>query len=76
MTSSPLDVLGPFRGPCAFCGFTDARHRLADALVEQAVTSDVETVADDYVGYATAETIASLVETVQRNRRRHKARWA
>jgi hypothetical protein len=27
-----LDDYFPPRGPCAFCGHTDARHRLFDAL--------------------------------------------
>lgn len=27
-----LDALLPPRGPCAFCGADDARHRLLDAL--------------------------------------------
>lgn len=29
---SALDLLGPHRGPCAFCDHPDARHREADAI--------------------------------------------
>lgn len=28
-----LDAFFPFRGPCAFCGHADARHRLWDMLI-------------------------------------------
>jgi hypothetical protein len=30
-----LDLLGPFRGPCGFCGYPDARHRQADAIAAE-----------------------------------------
>jgi hypothetical protein len=34
--ASVLDVLGPYRGPCLMgCGGNDARHRLADSIVER-----------------------------------------
>jgi hypothetical protein len=35
-----LDILVPPRGPCGFCGGPDARHRLFDAIREQANAGD------------------------------------
>jgi len=33
VTDWPLiDAQWPYRGPCAFCGCADARHRLFDAM--------------------------------------------
>ena len=44
-----LDVLGAYHGPCAFCGDEDARHRVADAIVERVSAGDsAPSVADDY----------------------------
>src|SRR5882672_3058950 len=44
-----LDRLGPFRGPCAFCGSGDARHRVADAITGfLAAGDDPEAVAAEY----------------------------
>lgn len=63
MTDAPknvLDILGPHRGPCAFCGGVDARHRVADAIVGRVRAGDpVDFVADDY-GYPSA-TVEVLV---------------
>ena len=57
-----LDLVGPFRGPCAFCGFNDARHRVADGLAGQWIAGDTaEALAEDH-GYAT-EVVYAIVAT-------------
>jgi hypothetical protein len=33
-------AIGPHRGPCGLCGFPDARHRVADAMVEAYLAGD------------------------------------
>lgn len=38
-----LDAYFPFRGPCAFCGHADARHRLWDVIC-QSPDSDADVV--------------------------------
>lgn len=38
-----LDAYFPFRGPCAFCGHADARHRLWD-MICQSPDSDADMV--------------------------------
>lgn len=44
-----LDVLYPYAGTCAFCGFGDKRHRLADSIVENVRAGDsVPFVAENY----------------------------
>ena len=53
MPSTPtpelLDLVGPFRGECGICGGPDARHRVADAVVEMVGAGDLpEMVAADY----------------------------
>lgn len=46
---SVLDVLYPYAGPCAFCGGSDKRHRMADAITENVRAGDsVRLVADGY----------------------------
>lgn len=46
---SALDVLGSYRGVCAFCDSDDARHRVGDAIVGRvAAGEDVEVVGADY----------------------------
>jgi len=47
--NTPLDEYFPPRGPCAFCGHKDARHRLWDALMDRVAAGDsAESVAEDY----------------------------
>lgn len=50
MTSdTPLDQLWPKRGPCAFCGGPDARHRTFDAITGRFMAGDsIAALADDY----------------------------
>lgn len=44
-----LDAYFPRRGPCAFCGGPDARHRVWDAIRERrAAGESVEDLARDY----------------------------
>ena len=70
-----LDVLGPYRGPCAMCGGPDARHRLADAVVGSVMAGDARVaVAHDYAVSLAA--VDALLETRERNARRRKARWS
>lgn len=40
--TSQLDQWFPPRGPCAFCGFHDARHRLWDVLVLMDETAEAQ----------------------------------
>ncbi len=36
-----MDLLGrPRLGPCAFCGYPDARHRVADEVVDRTKAGD------------------------------------
>lgn len=45
----PYDYLGPHRGGCDFCGSSDARHRLADSLLDEYVGgSRLADIANDY----------------------------
>lgn len=37
----PYHLLGPYRGPCAICGYPDARHRLYDAIADDPGTDAV-----------------------------------
>ena len=74
-----LDVLYPYAGPCAFCGFGDKRHRLADALVGSYQAGDsIDSIIEAYEWpeVVTAEAIETLVAHVEANRRRHKHRWS
>lgn len=49
MTDPLLDLLGPHPGPCGICGGPDARHRMADAIVERVQAGEpAERVAADY----------------------------
>ena len=44
-----LDPYLPPRGPCAFCGDDDARHRTVDAIIGRcAAFEPVDEVANDY----------------------------
>jgi hypothetical protein len=76
MTGYPtLDVLQPYAGPCGICGGPDQRHRLADSIVENVGGGDSpEFVAEVYD--VPLATVLALVATRERNRRRHKFRWA
>ena len=43
------DLIGEHRGPCAFCGDDDARHRVLDAIQERVKAGEpAADVADDY----------------------------
>lgn len=43
-----IDRLLPYRGPCAFCGGPDARHRIFDAIVDRFNAGEaIEEIADD-----------------------------
>lgn len=56
-----LDVLYGYAGTCAFCGFGDKRHRLADAIVENVRAGDsVAMVADNYG--VSQEAVRTLVD--------------
>lgn len=70
--------LRPFNGPCMICGGPDQRYRLADALVEMVGAGDSpEFVAAAYgLTDVTPETIRALVAIRERNRARHRFRWA
>ena len=49
MSDVMLDKYFPPRGPCAFCGHKDARHRLFDAILGMRKAGDsVETIAHAY----------------------------
>lgn len=72
---STLDVLYPYAGECWICGGPDKRHRLADAIVGNVQAGDLpRLVANAYD--VPERTVLALLETAERNRRRHKARWA
>jgi hypothetical protein len=72
---SILDLLYPFAGPCAICGGPDKRHRLADAIVSNVRGGDAPRLVAN--AYDVAETtVVALVEHAERQRKRHKARWA
>lgn len=44
-----LDLVGPYRGRCGICGGDDARHRMADTIVERVDAGEpAHEVADDY----------------------------
>lgn len=46
---SELDAVLPHRGPCAFCGHPDARHRLFAAIVGRHKAGEsVDELAEDY----------------------------
>ena len=69
-----LDLLYPFAGPCALCGYHDKRHRLADAVIGGVWAGDsVESTAEDYG--VSADAINALVAYAERRRQQHKARW-
>ena len=74
-----LDVLYPYAGACAFCGFGDKRHRLADVLVDY--PADPERVAeewgwpDDQYAGVTPEAVATLRDYAHKSRRRRRHRW-
>jgi hypothetical protein len=71
---SVLDKLGPPRGECAFCGHPDARHRLADAIIENVRAGDAEAFVADIYEVPT-EAVAALVVYALDRSRQHKARW-
>lgn len=49
MSNPRYELVGPERGPCGLCGFSDARHRVYDAIQNMvAAGDDVASVADDY----------------------------
>jgi hypothetical protein len=69
-----FDVLYGYAGPCAFCGFGDKRHRMADALVEAFRAGDsAEFLADGFDVKPTA--IATLVAYADESKRRRRHRW-
>ena len=49
-TYSPaVEAAFPLRGPCAFCGLDDQRHRVIDAIAERFRAGDsAEELAEDY----------------------------
>ncbi len=52
--------IGTFRGPCAFCGHADARHRMVDTITERYTAGEtVEALAQDY--RCTAEDMAVTI---------------
>ena len=73
-----LDILRPFNGPCGICGGPDQRHRLADSLIEAHRAGDsAEFLADIYgLPEVTPAVIVELTAIAERNRKRHKFRWA
>lgn len=72
---STLDVLYPYAGECWICGGPDKRHRLADSIVGNVRAGDSPaSVAADYD--VPVDAVIALVDTAERNRRRHKQRWA
>lgn len=71
---SVLDTLYPYAGPCAFCGYSDKRHRLADSIIENVRAGDaVWHVADNYD--VSEQAVTALVEYAAKRTRQHKARW-
>jgi hypothetical protein len=73
-----LDVLYPYAGPCAFCGFGDKRHRLADSLVEQYRAGDsVDLIVDafEWPDAVNEKSITTLVAYAEESRRRRRHRW-
>lgn len=50
MSDIMLDKYFPPRGPCAFCGHKDARHRLFDAILDRYFLAHetIDMLADDY----------------------------
>lgn len=46
---SALALMGPFAGPCAFCGLPDRRHRMLESVAENVRAGDsVHSVALDF----------------------------
>jgi hypothetical protein len=69
-----LDLLYEYAGPCAFCGYHDKRHRLADSLIENVRAGDsVRLVAEAYG--VSEEAVSALVAYADERRRKRKARW-
>lgn len=74
-----FDLLYPGGTACAFCGFGDSRHRLADALVGYPADPE-ETAAqwgwpDNTYGGVTPETVTTLRDYVEVSRKRRRHRW-
>ncbi len=54
--------IGRFRGPCAFCGHPDARHRMVDTITERYTAGEtVEALAQDY--RCTVQDLRNVLET-------------
>lgn len=74
-----LDLLYPYAGPCAFCGYKDKRHRLADSLIENVRGGDSPSlVARLYSGGSleiSTETVEKLVAYANKRKQQRKARW-
>lgn len=67
-------MLYPFAGPCALCGGSDKRHRLADSIIENVRAGDsVRLVANAYD--VSQEAVTALVAYAAEQTRKHKARW-
>ena len=44
-----LDLLGHHRGPCGLCGWPDARHRVAEAILGAFLAGDdTDSIVEDY----------------------------
>lgn len=69
-----LDVLYPYAGECMFCGGSDKRHRLADAIIDNVRAGDSpRLVANAYD--VTVEAVDQLVAYAGRRSSSKKARW-
>ncbi len=71
-----LDLLGPYAGPCGFCGHPDRRHRQADAVAAEVAADPIHGPAvavDEYLDSDMGETIALMVTVavLATDRRRH-----